>query len=121
LRRRQDALSSRDSCGGARDGARSADLVVWWEKGFNPEEDAAIAEVAGAFEQKTGNQVALVLVPQDELPLKVQAALDGGRPPDLAFGNLLGAPAIRWAHEGRLVDLAATVAPVAAMFDPVSL
>jgi multiple sugar transport system substrate-binding protein len=102
-------------------GARAANLVVWWEKGFNPEEDAAIVEVISAFEQKTGQQVELVLVPQDELPLKVQAALDGGRPPDLAFGNLLGAPAIRWAHEGHLVDLAATVAPVAAMFDPASL
>ena len=102
-------------------GAQSADLVVWWEQGFNPEEDAAIVEVIGAFEQKTGQQVELVLVQQDELPPKVQAALDGGSPPDLAFGNLLGAPAIRWAHEGRLVDLTATVAPVAAMFDPGSL
>jgi multiple sugar transport system substrate-binding protein len=102
-------------------GALAADLVVWWEKGFNPEEDAAIVEVIGAFEQKTGQQVELVLVPQDELPPKVEAALDSGSPPDLAFGNLLGAPAIRWAHEGRLVDLSATVAPVATMFDPGSL
>ena len=23
-------------------GAQSADLVVWWEQGFNPEEDAAV-------------------------------------------------------------------------------
>jgi multiple sugar transport system substrate-binding protein len=59
-------------------------------------------------------------VPQDELPPKVQAALDAGSPPDLAL-NLLGAPAISWAHEGRLVDLTATFAPVAAMFDPGSL
>jgi hypothetical protein len=26
-------------------GTRAADLVVWWEKGFNPEEDQAAAEL----------------------------------------------------------------------------
>ena len=26
-------------------GARAADLVVWWEMGSNPEEDAAVREV----------------------------------------------------------------------------
>ena len=40
-------------------GARAADLVVWWEKGFNPEEDAAVREIIAAFEQKTGKQVEL--------------------------------------------------------------
>ena len=47
-------------------GARAADLVVWWEKGFYPEEDAAVREIIAAFEQKTGKQVELVLPPQDE-------------------------------------------------------
>ena len=45
-------------------GARAADLLVWWEEGVNPEEDAAIVEVIAAFEQKTGQQVELVLVPR---------------------------------------------------------
>ena len=40
-------------------GAQAADLVVWWEKGFNPEEDAAVREIIAAFEQKTGKQVEL--------------------------------------------------------------
>ena len=42
-------------------GARAADLVVWWEKGFYPEEDEAVREIIAAFEQKTGKQVELVL------------------------------------------------------------
>jgi hypothetical protein len=37
-------------------GAKGIDLMVWWEKGFNPEEDAAIVEVIGAFKQKTGSR-----------------------------------------------------------------
>ena len=41
-------------------GARAADLVVWWEKGFYPQEDAAVREIIAAFEQKTGKQVELV-------------------------------------------------------------
>jgi ABC-type glycerol-3-phosphate transport system substrate-binding protein len=35
-------------------GAQAADLVVWWEKGFYPEEDEAVAEIVAAFEQETG-------------------------------------------------------------------
>ena len=47
-------------------GARAADLVVWWEKGFYPQEDEAVAEIIAAFEQKTGKQVELVQYEQDE-------------------------------------------------------
>ena len=41
-------------------GAKAADLVVWWDKGANPEEDAAVKETIAAFEQKTDKQVELV-------------------------------------------------------------
>ena len=40
-------------------GAKAADLVVWWEEGVNPEEDAAVREIIAAFEQETGKQVDL--------------------------------------------------------------
>jgi hypothetical protein len=29
-------------------GARAADLVVWWEKGFYPQEDKAVADIIAA-------------------------------------------------------------------------
>ena len=48
-------------------GAQAADLVVRWEEGYNPEEDAAAREIIAAFEHKTGKRVALVF--------QVQAAL----------------------------------------------
>jgi hypothetical protein len=32
-------------------GAQAADLVVWWEKGFYPQEDEAVREIITAFEQ----------------------------------------------------------------------
>jgi ABC-type glycerol-3-phosphate transport system substrate-binding protein len=38
-------------------GARAADLVVWWEQGFSPEEDEATREMMAAFEHETGTTV----------------------------------------------------------------
>ena len=86
-------------------GARAADLVVWWEQGFYPQEDAAIREIVAAFEQKTGKQVELVQPAQDELFGKAQAALAAGRPPDFLFSVLSPNWTPRWAYDGRLVDL----------------
>jgi ABC-type glycerol-3-phosphate transport system substrate-binding protein len=67
-------------------GARAADLVVWWEKGYYAQEDEAMSEVIAAFEDKTGKRVQLVLQPQAELPDKLEAALEADRPPDFTFG-----------------------------------
>ena len=39
-------------------GARAADLVVWWEEGFNPGEDAAVREMMTDFEKKTESALA---------------------------------------------------------------
>ena len=65
-------------------GARAADLVVWWEKGFYPQEDEAVREIIAAFEQETGKQVELVLHAAGRAPDKLQAAIEAGRPPDFA-------------------------------------
>jgi hypothetical protein len=35
-------------------GARDADFVVWWEKGFYPQEDEAVADIIAAFERGSG-------------------------------------------------------------------
>jgi ABC-type glycerol-3-phosphate transport system substrate-binding protein len=35
--------------------AQAADLVVWWEEGWTPQEDEAVHEIIAAFEHKTGN------------------------------------------------------------------
>src|SRR4051794_6838593 len=49
---------------------RAADLVVWWDEGFHPEEDQAVREIVAAFEHETGRRVELVLPSQDELTTK---------------------------------------------------
>ena len=96
-------------------GARAADLVVWWEKGFYPEEDAAVREIVAAFEQKTGKQVELAFHTHDEHRRpRTAAAVEAGQPPDFLFGisiDLLRCG--QWAHEDRLVDLADAIGPFA--------
>jgi ABC-type glycerol-3-phosphate transport system substrate-binding protein len=57
-------------------GAEGADLVVWWEKGFYPQEDEAIREIIAAFEQETGKEVELVRPTQDQIVGQAEATLE---------------------------------------------
>jgi multiple sugar transport system substrate-binding protein len=98
-------------------GARAADLVVWWERAFYPQANAAVGEIVAAFEQETGKQVELVQHDVDQQPAAVQAAIDGGRPPDFLFGQFAEHQIPRWAEEGRLVDLTDTVGALKDLFD----
>ena len=100
-------------------GARAADLVVWWEKGFYPQEDAAVREIIAAFEQETGKQVELVRNGRDldQQTVEVQAAIDAGRPPDFLFGQVASNQIARWAEEGQLVDLTDTIGALKDLFD----
>jgi ABC-type glycerol-3-phosphate transport system substrate-binding protein len=64
--------------------ADAADLVVWWEKGVNPEEDAAVRETIAAFEQETRKQVDLEQPSQEgenNIEAKVLAAFRPGSRP----------------------------------------
>ena len=102
-------------------GARGADLVVWWDKGFNPAEDEAVAEIVAAFEAKTGKQVDLVLQPQEELEVNTVAAVEAARPPDLAFGSLVTDHIAQWARDDRLADLSDAISAFSDLFDPDAL
>ena len=102
-------------------GAQAADLVVWWEKGYYAQEDAAVREIIAAFEQETGKQVELVLYADDELPAKLTAALEAGQPPDFLFGVRLADYIAQWAYDDRLVDLTDTVGHFSDLFDPDAL
>ena len=97
--------------------ARAADLVVWWDKGYTPEEDEAVTETIAAFE-KSGRQVELAFYPQAELPNKIQQALEAGQPPDIAFGTWLRESVAQWAFDDRLLDLSGTIGPFVNLFDP---
>jgi multiple sugar transport system substrate-binding protein len=102
-------------------GARAADLVVWWEEGYNPEEDAAVREIVAAFEQDTGKRVELAFYPQAALGDQIEAALEAGQPPDFAFSMPIINDLSGWASDYRLVDLTDTVGSLSSLFDPDAL
>jgi multiple sugar transport system substrate-binding protein len=97
--------------------AKAADLVVWWDKGIYPEQDAALAELISTFEQDTGKDVELVQHPLWEMEDKARAAIETGHPPDFIFGVLVDMSVIPWACEDRLVDLAETLGHLRDIFD----
>jgi multiple sugar transport system substrate-binding protein len=101
--------------------AQAADLVVWWEKGYYGQEDAALAEIVAAFEQKTGKKVEVVLLETAEVADKLVAALDADQPPDFAFALRIRHYLVQWAVDNRLVDLTDTVGSFSSLFDPDTL
>jgi multiple sugar transport system substrate-binding protein len=64
--------------------SKAADLVVWWDKPFYAQEDDALREVIAAFEQRSGKRVELDHLELTEFEEKLPAAIEAGRPPDLA-------------------------------------
>jgi multiple sugar transport system substrate-binding protein len=98
-------------------GASGADLVVWWEQGFYPEADEAVAEIVAAFEQDTDKQVELVQLPQDEVSGKAQSALEAGEPPDFVFGTWIETKLNQWAYEDRLAELEGALGSYLDLFD----
>jgi multiple sugar transport system substrate-binding protein len=92
--------------------------VVWWEKGYYPQENEAPAEIVAAFEQETGKQVELVFHEIGEAPEAILAALEVDQPPDFAFALRLRHYLAQWALADRLVDLTDTVGFFSDLFDP---
>jgi multiple sugar transport system substrate-binding protein len=102
-------------------GARSADLVVWWDEGYYPEERQAVEEIIAAFEQETGQQVELIFHSESEHPKAIVAALKAGQPPDFAFGLLFSDYVGQWAFDDRLLNLSDAVGHFSDLFDPDAL
>ena len=97
-------------------------LVVYWTKGFYPQEDKALDDMVAKFQQKTGVKIELSRYsPQESVP-KAVAALDSGTPPDVAYGDVFDFQvAGKWAYEGQLEDLSDILAPMKDKFMPNTL
>ena len=92
--------------------------MVWWDEGYYAEEGDAIAEIIAAFEQGSGKQVELALFSQEDLPGKIEAAIEAGTPPDFAFGYNLPEYGASWALRDQLVDLTDAIGTFSNLFDP---
>src|SRR2546428_12775535 len=97
-------------------------MIVYFAKGFYPQEDKALDDMIDKFQKKTGVKVELSrYAPQESVP-KAVAALDSGTPPDVAYGDVFDFQvAGKWAFEGRLEDLSDILTPMKASFLPITL
>jgi multiple sugar transport system substrate-binding protein len=97
-------------------------LNIWWEKGFNLEEDEAVKELVNNWELKTGHQIELSFYTTSELLEKIERASQMPEPPDLVLsqtGNLTLYPALAW--QGKLADVSDVIEPVKSLYDVYAL
>jgi multiple sugar transport system substrate-binding protein len=91
----------------------AADLTIWWNKSYYPEEDQQFDKIIADFEKSTGLDVDYSLYTNEDVPRKVLAALTAGEPPDLSYGFLFDLQhTSRWAYEDVLEDVTDVVTPI---------
>ena len=90
--------------------AVAADLTIWWNKSYYPEEDQQFDKIVADFEKEKGLDVEYVFYTNEDVPRKVLAALTAGAPPDLSYGFLFDLQhTARWAADGVLEDVSDVV------------
>lgn len=89
------------------------ELTVWWEQGYNLEEDEAIRNIVEDWQRKTGKRVKLSFFSTNELIPKVKRAVEGGNPPDLMISpkaDRILYPQLAWANQ--LEDVTDIIKPI---------
>jgi multiple sugar transport system substrate-binding protein len=93
--------------------AFGADLTIWWNKSYYPEEDQQFDKLLAEFQEQTGMDVELTYYTNEDVPRKVLAALTAGQPPDLAYAFLFDLQhTSRWAYDGVLEDVSDVVGEI---------
>ena len=88
----------------------AADLNIWWNKSYYPEEDEQFDEIVAEFEKAKRARRRVPILHQRGRTKKVLAALTAGEPPDLAYGFLFDLQhTARWAMNGMLEDVSDVV------------
>jgi multiple sugar transport system substrate-binding protein len=97
-------------------------LQIWWDKGYSPEEDAALQKLVKKWSQKTGHKVEIDFYTLDQRSAKPQRYLQGGETPDIFMSFKAEStlnPRLAW--EGKLIDLTSIVEPVKSIYEPGAL
>jgi len=98
---------------------QSSELIIWWNRGYYPEQDEAIEQVVEKWKQETGNQVKLSFFSEEDTLKEAIAALEIGNPPDILFSERADFTLIpQWAWEGKLADVSAVIEPIKNLYEP---
>ena len=96
---------------------QSTALKLWWDKGFTLEEDEALQQLVSRWEQQSGNKIKLSFYATDELPRKIQRAIQAGSLPDIVMSYTAERelnPRLGW--EGKLADVSDVIEPVKSLY-----
>ena len=92
-------------------------LNIWWDKGFNPEEDEALRQLVNNWEKKTGKKINLFFYTTDSLGEKIRRSLKAGNPPDIVMSfKAERSPNSRLAWDNKLVDVSDIINPVKKLY-----
>ena len=92
---------------------QTAKLNIWWEQGYNLEEDEAVRNIVDQWQNKTGQQVKLSFFSTDELTAKAKRAVEAGNIPDILMnpkGDRILYPQLAW--QGKLEDVSDLIEPI---------
>jgi multiple sugar transport system substrate-binding protein len=103
----------------------SADLLIWWEQGFLPEENEQINQLIRKWEQKSGKVVDLKLLPVPLIDQQLTNFIDQSESiqlPDIVYSvgvDASLAPKLAW--QNRLVDLTDVINPIKEKYTDIAL
>ncbi|MGK7878390.1 MAG: extracellular solute-binding protein [Xenococcaceae cyanobacterium] len=92
---------------------KSDALRIWWQQGFYPEETDAIEKIIAEWEQESGIQAKLDIIPQKDILKEIESAIASGNPPDIFYagvGDLTIIPRLAW--NNQLADVSEVIDPL---------
>lgn len=93
--------------------ALAADLNIWWNKSYYPEEDQQFDKIVANFKKEKNINVEYSYYTNEDLPRKLLAALTAGQLPDLSYGFLFDLQhTSRWAYQDVLEDVSDVVGEI---------
>jgi multiple sugar transport system substrate-binding protein len=102
-----------------------ADLTIWWEQGFLPEENEQINQLIRKWEQKSGKTVNLKLLPVALIDQQLTNFIEQSeftQIPDIVYSvgvDASLAPKLAW--QNRLVDLTDVITPIKEKYTSIAL
>lgn len=102
-----------------------ADLVIWWEQGFLPEENEQIIQLVRTWEKQSGRPVTLKLIPIDLINSQLSKVVETSKNnyiPDIVYSVGIDtslAPKLAW--QDQLMDLSEIITPIKDQYTSVAL
>jgi multiple sugar transport system substrate-binding protein len=99
-----------------------ADVTIWFNQGFLPEENNVPAQLVRKWEKESGYTANLTLIADSSVRSEIQKSISDGTTPDILYnpsGDLTIFPKLAW--QNKLADVSDIVEPLRADYTPMAL